>query len=152
MQIQIFLLTFPACVPNTGDNDVMYLTRIKRTSKTEKERQCLELIVLVNRCKIYVYINNKAVILLLMAIYNKNQATVPLVKIIPKTASGCQLSTEKDDMFKLNLSLLKWWRHLYYRQNNSQNQFEHRLFNAKPLKIFFKNPLQNSTPIFLGYV
>ena len=71
----------------------MYLTRIKLTSKTEKETQCLELIVLVNRCKIglYVYINNKAVILLLMAIYNKNQATVLLVKIIPKIASGCQM-------------------------------------------------------------
>ena len=41
----------------------------------KKETQCLELIVLVNRCKIYVYINNKAVILLLMTIYNKNQAT-----------------------------------------------------------------------------
>ena len=90
MQIQIFLLTFPVCVPNTGDNDVMYLKRIKLTLKTEKETQCLELIVLVNRCKIYVYINNKTVILLLMAIYNKNQATVPLVKIIPKIASGCQ--------------------------------------------------------------
>ena len=25
-----------------------------------------------------------------MAIYNKNQATVPLVKIIPTIASGCQ--------------------------------------------------------------
>ena len=83
-----------------------------------------------------------------MAIYNKNQATVPLVKIIPKTASGCQLSTEKDDMFKLNLSLLKWWRHLHYRQNNSRKQFEHRLFNAKPLKIFFKNPLQNSETLY----
>ena len=91
MQIQIFLLTFPVCVPNTGDNDVMYLKRIKLTLKTEKETQCLELIVLVNRCKIYVYINiNKTEILLLMAIYNKNQATVPLVKIIPKIASGCQ--------------------------------------------------------------
>ena len=75
MQIQIFLLTFSVCVPNTGDDDVMYLTRIKLLSKTEKETQCLELIVLVNRCKIYVYINNKAVILLLMVIYNKNQAT-----------------------------------------------------------------------------
>ena len=75
MQIQIFLLTFPVCVPNTGDNDVMYLTRIKLSSKTEKETECLELIVLVNRCNIYVYINNKVVILLLMAIYNKNQAT-----------------------------------------------------------------------------
>ena len=87
VQIQIFLLTFPVCVPNTGDNDVMYLTRIKLSSKTEKETQCLELIVLVNRtqwlelivlvnrCKIYVNINNKAVILLLMAIYNKNQAS-----------------------------------------------------------------------------
>ena len=75
MQIQIFLLTFSVCVPNTGDDDVMYLTRIKLSSKTEKETQCLELIVLVNRCKIYVYINNKAVILLLMVIYNKNQAT-----------------------------------------------------------------------------
>ena len=32
--------------------------------------------MLVNPCKIYVYINNKAVILLLMVIYNKNQATV----------------------------------------------------------------------------
>ena len=80
MQIQIFLLTFPVCVPNTGDNDVMYLTRIK-----------LGIDSLVNRCKIYVYINNKAVILLLIAIYNKNQATVPLVKIIPKIASGCQM-------------------------------------------------------------
>ena len=57
MQIQIFLMTFPVCVPNTGDNDVMYLKRIKLTLKTEKETQCLELIVLVNRCKIYVYIN-----------------------------------------------------------------------------------------------
>ena len=75
MQIQIFLLTFSVCVPNTGDDDVMYLTRLKLSSKTEKETQCLELIVLVNRCKIYVYINNKAVILLLMVIYNKNQAT-----------------------------------------------------------------------------
>ena len=75
MQIQIFLLTFPVCVPNTGDNDVMYLTRIKRSSKMKKETQCLELIVRVNGCKIYVYINNKAVILLLMAIYKKNQAT-----------------------------------------------------------------------------
>ena len=37
VQIQIFLLTFPVCVPNTGDNDVMYLTRIKLSSKTEKE-------------------------------------------------------------------------------------------------------------------
>ena len=73
---QIFLLTFPVCVPNTGDDDVMYLTCIKPTSKTEKETQCLELIVLVNRCKIYVYINKKAVILFLMAIYNKNQATI----------------------------------------------------------------------------
>ena len=26
MQIQIFLWTFPVCVPNTADNDVMYLT------------------------------------------------------------------------------------------------------------------------------
>ena len=66
--------TFPVCVPNrpTGDNDVMqaYLTQG---------------IKLVNRCKIYIlyyilyilyiYINNQAVILLLMAIYNKNQAT-----------------------------------------------------------------------------
>ena len=42
----------------------------------EKETQYLELIFPVNQCKIYVYINNKAVILLLMAIYNKNQATV----------------------------------------------------------------------------
>ena len=25
--IQIFLRTFPVCVPNTGDNDVIYLTR-----------------------------------------------------------------------------------------------------------------------------
>ena len=75
MQIQIFLLTFSVCIPNTGDDDVMYLTRIKLSSKTEKETQCLELIVLVNRCKIYVNINNKAVILLLMVIYNKNQAT-----------------------------------------------------------------------------
>ena len=33
---------------------------------------------------------------------------------------------EEDDMFKLNLSLLKWWRHLLYRQNNSQKQFEQR--------------------------
>ena len=24
-----------------------------------------------------------------------------------------------------NLSLFKWWRHLHYRQNNSQKQFEH---------------------------
>ena len=32
--------------------------------------------MLVNPSKIYVNINNKAVILLLMAIYNKNQATV----------------------------------------------------------------------------
>ena len=28
MQIQIFLLKFSVCVPNTGDDDVMYLTRI----------------------------------------------------------------------------------------------------------------------------
>ena len=63
---------------------------IKLTLKTEKETQCFELIVLVNRCKIYVYINKKTVILLLMAIYNKNQATAPLVKIIPKIASACQ--------------------------------------------------------------
>ena len=75
LQIQILLLTFPVCVPNTGDNDVMFLTSIKLTSKTGKETQCLELIILVNPCKIYVYINNKAVILLLMAIYNKNQAS-----------------------------------------------------------------------------
>ena len=27
VQIQIFLRIFPVCVPNTGDNDVMYLTR-----------------------------------------------------------------------------------------------------------------------------
>ena len=51
-------------------------------------------------------------------------------------------------MFKPNLSLLKWWRHLHYRQNNSQKQFEHRLFNAKPLKIFSKNPLQNSETLY----
>ena len=51
-------------------------------------------------------------------------------------------------MFKLNLSLLKWWRHLHYRQNNSQKQYEHRLFNAKPLKIFSKNPLQNSETLY----
>ena len=32
--------------------------------------------MLVNRCKKYVFINNKAAILLLMAIYKKNQATL----------------------------------------------------------------------------
>ena len=42
----------------------------------EIQTQCLELIVLVNPCKIDVYINNKAVILLLMAFVKKNQATV----------------------------------------------------------------------------
>ena len=47
--------------------------------------------MLVNLSKIYVNINNKAVILLLMAIYNKNK--LPLVKIIPKIAAGCQTKT-----------------------------------------------------------
>ena len=94
MQIQIFLLTFSVCVPNTGDDDVMYLTRIKLSSKTEKETQCLELIVLVNRCKLYVYINNKAVILLLMVIYNKNQATQGwpwVTKILSQNFSQAEL-------------------------------------------------------------
>ena len=95
MQIQIFLLTFSVCVPNTGDDDVIYLTRIKLSSKTEKETQCLELIVLVNRCKIYVYINNKAVILLLMVIYNKNQATQGwpwVTKILIQNFSQAEIS------------------------------------------------------------
>ena len=48
--IQIFLQIFLVSVPNAADYDVMYLTR-------------------VNRCKIYVYINNKEVILLFIAIY-----------------------------------------------------------------------------------
>ena len=67
MQIQIFLRTFPICVPNTGDNDVMYLS---------------------------VYINNKAVVLLLMSIYNKNQATVSQ----NHTKDCSRLSNEDDDV------------------------------------------------------
>ena len=50
--------------------------------------------MLVNRCKIYVYINNKAVILLLMAIFNKNQATV----CQKHTKDFSRLSNEDDDM------------------------------------------------------
>ena len=50
VHIQIFLQIFLVSVPNAADYDVMYLT-------------C------VNRCKIYVYINNKEVILLFIAIY-----------------------------------------------------------------------------------
>ena len=46
--------------------------------------------MLVNPSKIYVNINNKAVILLLMAIYNKNQATVSQNH---KIAAGCQTKT-----------------------------------------------------------
>ena len=68
------------------------------------------------------------------------------------------MCNEDDDVFKLNLRLLEWWCPLHYRQNNSQKQFEHREFNAKRLKIFSKNPEQNSETlylkkaIFLGYV
>ena len=65
----------------------MSCTNTQLSSKTEKETQCLELIVLVNRCKIYVYINNKAIILLLVAIYNKNQATQGVNKIFSQNFS-----------------------------------------------------------------
>ena len=49
--------------------------------------------MLVNPCKIYVYIHNKAVILLLMAIY-KNQTTVSQ----KHTKDFSWLSNEDDDM------------------------------------------------------
>ena len=66
----------------------------KRSSKTEKETQFKELIMLVNPSKIYVNINNNAVILLLMAIYNKNQATVSQ----NHTKDCSRLSNEDGDM------------------------------------------------------
>ena len=50
--------------------------------------------MLVNRCIIYDYINNKAVILLLKAIYNKNQATVSQ----NHTKDCSRLSNEDDDV------------------------------------------------------
>ena len=50
--------------------------------------------MLVNPSKIYVNINNKAVILLLMAIYNKNQATVSQ----NHTNDCSRLSNEDDDV------------------------------------------------------
>ena len=53
--------------------------------------------MLVNPSKIYVNINNKAVILLLMAIYNKNQATVNQ----NHTKNCSQLSNEDDDIESL---------------------------------------------------
>ena len=50
--------------------------------------------MLVNPSKIYVNINNKAVILLLMAIYNKNQATVSQ----NHTKDCSRLSNEDNDV------------------------------------------------------
>ena len=50
--------------------------------------------MLVNPSKIYVNINNKAVILLLMAIYNKNQATVSQ----NHTKDCSRLSNEDDEV------------------------------------------------------
>ena len=38
--------------------------------------------------------------------------------------------TYKWSLGMCNQSLLKWWRHLHYWQNNSQRQFEHRKFYA----------------------
>ena len=41
VQIQIFLPTFPLCVPNTVDNDVMFLTSAESFhQKSEKETEC----------------------------------------------------------------------------------------------------------------
>ena len=54
--------------------------------------------MLVNSCKIYVYINNKAVILFLMAICKKNQATISQ----KHTKDSSQLSNEDDDVLKFH--------------------------------------------------
>ena len=57
--------------------------------------------MLVNLCKIYVYINNKAIILLLMTIYN-NQATVSQ----NPTGDFSQLSNEDDNMLSRELDMI----------------------------------------------
>ena len=38
--------------------------------------------------------------------------------------------TYKWSLGMCNKSLFKWWRHLLYRKNNSQKQFQHSLLNA----------------------
>ena len=44
-----------------------------------------------------------------------------------------------------NQNLFKWWCHLHYLRNNSERQFEHRKFDAKPLKIFFSKTAQENS-------